>query len=71
MDEPVQIAGGAGPLEAAAIIAVLSHVLEVEEVAQAMRPPSNRLPAWVRAARPRNPDDPLDTVLPDHRAEPL
>lgn len=70
-DESIQIKGGAGPFEAAAIAAVISHVLEVEKVAQASRPPNNRPSAWVRAGRPRDPEDPLDVILPDHRGDPL
>lgn len=66
----ISIAGGAGPFEAAAITAVISHVLEVERVARESRPPAKHAPAWVRAARPRNPDDPLDIVVPEHRTPP-
>lgn len=71
MSEGIQIKGGAGPAEAAAIVAVITHILEVERVASASRPASNHPPAWVRAARPRRPDDPLDILLPEHRGDAL
>lgn len=71
MTEQIEIAGGAGPFEAAAIVAVISHVLEVERVALTSRPPSNRQPTWMRAAHPRNPDDPLDVLIPDQRGDHL
>jgi hypothetical protein len=49
MDErPVAIRGGAGPMEAAAIVAVVQHVLEGEAAARA-KPPGRNIPsAWVR-----------------------
>ena len=49
MDErPVAVRGGAGPMEAAAIVAVVQHVLDGEAAARA-RPPSRSVPpAWVR-----------------------
>lgn len=72
MIDQAQIRGGAGEFEAAALAAVVSHVLESENVALRRRPdPANRPPAWVRAARPRHPDDPLDVIAPDHRGDPL
>ncbi|MFP3914766.1 MAG: hypothetical protein ACLFWM_07815 [Actinomycetota bacterium] len=72
MTEPIQIRGGAGPFEAAALVAVVNHVLASEQEARRRRPDvTNRPPAWVRAVQPRHPDDPLDVVLPDHRGDPL
>lgn len=72
MSDQIEIKGGAGPFEAAAAAAVVSHVLEAERAARERRPgSSNRPPAWVRAVQPRNPDDPLAVVLPDHRGDPL
>lgn len=65
MTDRVEITGGAGPEEAAAIVAVINHVLAIEDVARRTRPPGNRPPAWMRAAMPRNPDDPLDFVTPE------
>jgi hypothetical protein len=72
MTEPIQIKGGAGPFEAAALAAVIDHVLESEKAARRRRPDSaNRPPAWMRAVQPRNPDDPLEILYPDHRGDPL
>lgn len=72
MTDRMQIRGGAGPFEAAALAAVLTHVLEAEQEARHRRPKTtNHPPAWVRAAWPRHPDDPLDLVVPDHRGDPL
>lgn len=71
MSDEIQITGGAGPAEAAAIVAVITHVLEVERVARASRPPANHQPAWMRAARPRDPDNPLDVLIPEHRGDKL
>lgn len=71
MADGVEIRGGAGPFEAAAIVAVIDHVLAVEAGARASRPRSNLPPAWMQAARRRNPDDPLDVIYPDHRGDPL
>jgi hypothetical protein len=71
MIDGVEITGGAGPAEAAAVVAVITHILEVEHVASVSRPRSHRPPAWMRAAFPRDPDDPLDIIIPDHRGDPL
>ncbi len=72
MSEGIQIRGGAGPFEAAAVAAVVSHVLEAEEAARVRRPgSSNQLPAWVRALHPRPSGDPVGIVVPDHRGDPL
>lgn len=72
MGSGLEIRGGAGPFEAAAVAAVVQHVLETERALR-QRPPavSNGLPAWVRAALPRNPEDPVQWVHPDHRGDPL
>ena len=70
MTDRIEITGGAGPAEAAAIVAAITHMLEVEQVARVSRPPGNRPPAWLRAALPRNPGDPLDAVAPDQWGEP-
>lgn len=72
MTEGIEIRGGAGGFEAAAVAAVVQHVLDREKAARERRPNhGHRPPAWVRAARPRNPDDPLDVIRPDHRGDPL
>lgn len=66
------IKGGAGPFEAAAVAAVIVHVLESERAARALRPPASNLPpAWMRSVQPVDPADPLALVLPDHRGDPL
>ncbi|MFO7292937.1 MAG: hypothetical protein C0P76_007595 [Acidimicrobiia bacterium] len=68
----LEIRGGAGPFEAAAVVAVVQHVLDTERALR-QRPPaqSNGLPAWVRAALPRHPEDPIAWVQPDHRGDPF
>lgn len=72
MTDPLRIKGGAGPFEAAVLAAVIDHVLQSERAARRRRPDvTPRPPAWVRAAQPRNPDDPLDIIYPDHRGDPL
>ncbi len=48
----IEIRGGAGPYEVAAIAAVVDLVLREEEVARARRPAPDVLPAWVRAFHP-------------------
>ncbi len=47
-----EIRGGAGEYEAAAIAAVVQHVLETEDVLRGLLPPPNVFPAWVRSGRP-------------------
>lgn len=71
MNEPIEIRGGAGPFEAAAVVAVVNHVLESEKAARSRRPPSHLPPAWMRAVRPISPDDPLAIIRPDHRGDDL
>ena len=58
----IDITGGAGPREAAAIIAVVASVLEEEDTARAK--PSNRprQSQWVLAWRPRE----VAAPLPSH-----
>lgn len=48
-----QIRGGIGPSEAAAVIAVVSRVLEEEALASTRPPIRNLLPAWVRSGHAR------------------
>lgn len=72
MSDRMQIRGGAGPFEAAAVAAVVNHVLESEQAARVRRPANaNRFPAWVRALHPHDPDDPLRFVAPDHGGDPI
>lgn len=44
----IQIRGGVGPYEAAAIVAVIRATLIAEERARSRRPADHRPPAWVR-----------------------
>lgn len=72
MTDRIQIQGGAGPFEAAALAAIIDHVLESEKAARRRRPDSaNRPPAWVRAVQHRDPEDPMNAIYPDHRGDPL
>lgn len=76
MSDPVEtggihITGGAGPFEAAAVVAVVHHVLEAEREARARRPADNLPPAWMASARARRPDEPLSAITLDHRGDPL
>lgn len=48
----IQIRGGVGPYEAAAIIAVIRATLIAEERARSRRPADRRPPAWVRLGMP-------------------
>jgi len=48
----IEIRGGAGPYEVAAITAVVELVLREEAVARARRPAPDVLPAWVRTLHP-------------------
>ncbi len=47
----VEIRGGAGEYEAAAIAAVVKHVLATEEELRGVLPPPNVPHAWVRLGR--------------------
>jgi hypothetical protein len=50
-DRPIQIKGGAGPYEAAAIVAVIQRVVDEQTAARVIRPRGNEPNAWVRAGR--------------------
>ncbi len=53
MDErPIAITGGAGPMEAAAIAAIVQHVLDSEDAARSRRPSRAVPPAWVQLGAP-------------------
>lgn len=65
-----EIRGGAGPYEAAAIVAVIRRLQEEAAAARAVRPPVPRPTAWVRAYQPAHPDDPLADVGPERRGQP-
>ena len=58
-----EIKGGAGPYEAAAIVAILNRLWAEAAAARAERPALPRLPAWVRAYQSTSPEDPLPVVL--------
>jgi hypothetical protein len=64
---PVEIAGGAGPYEAAAIAAVIAQTLAEAAAAGAQRPRPPRPTAWVRSYQGFHADDPLPVILPDPR----
>lgn len=71
MSDQIDIVGGAGPFEAAAVVAVVRHVLAEEEAARRRRPATNLPPAWVRAMQPHDPDDPLSVIRPDYSGDPM
>lgn len=67
MATDIEIKGGAGPFEAAAIAAVVDK-LRNEEARSGQRSTDTdgRLPAWVRALAPvDDPSDPRTVVVPD------
>ncbi len=65
----IEIRGGAGPYEVAAVAAVVELVLREETVARARRPAPNVPPAWVRRVHPAHRGVP---VAPDPgRTSPL
>ena len=47
----IQIRGGAGPYEAAAIAGVIQRVIEEQSATRSMLPRRNEPSAWVRAGR--------------------
>jgi hypothetical protein len=63
----VAIAGGAGPYEAAAIVAVIARVQAEAAAANAQRLRPPRPAAWVRSYQGFHADDPLPVILPDPR----
>jgi hypothetical protein len=65
-----EIRGGAGPYEAAAIVAVFDRLLAEAAAARAERRGPPRLPAWVRAYQGTDPEDPMPRVLPEKRGGP-
>ena len=62
-----EIKGGAGPYEAAAIVAVFTRLWADAAAARAERPALPRPSAWVRAYQGTSPDDPMPGVLPEPR----
>jgi hypothetical protein len=67
----IEIKGGAGPYEAAAIVAVFRRLRDEAAAARANRPSPPRPAAWVRAYQPVHPDDPLPEVGPDSQGKPI
>lgn len=64
----MEIAGGAGPYEAAVVAAVISRIFEEAAATLADRPRPYRPAAWVRAYQGFHSDDPLPIIPPDpHR----
>lgn len=51
-DLRIEIRGGIGPYEAAAVAAVITQTVAERERARARRPPDQRPPAWVRTGMP-------------------
>lgn len=64
--EVLRIRGGAGPYEAAAVIAVVMRLLEEEAVARSTPPARPIPPAWVRLGVPQ----PVTRFTPPVRPEP-
>lgn len=62
-----EIRGGAGPYEAAAIVAVFNRLMAEASAARSARLGPPRLPAWVRAYQGTDPDDPTPDISPDYR----
>lgn len=61
----IQIRGGAGPYEAAAVASVIHATLMQEEAARSRRPDSHLPPAWIRLGMPRPFGDAATPILPD------
>jgi hypothetical protein len=66
---PTEIRGGAGPYEAAAVLALVQRLLEEEAAIRAIRPKPPIPSAWVRAGRSPLPTEPFPKVLPEPRTE--
>jgi len=62
MAEHIEIKGGAGPAEAAAIAAVVAAIEQQEREASATRPRPSRQSQWVRAGRPLDRHAPLTSA---------
>ncbi|MGQ0848859.1 MAG: hypothetical protein ACT4OP_07035 [Actinomycetota bacterium] len=66
----IEIRGGAGPYEAAAITAVFRRLLDDALAARAVVRPRRVPPAWTQAYQDPHPDDPLAVVRPERRGPP-
>lgn len=65
MSDGLEIFGGAGSLEAAAIVAALARLVE-EQAVLAARPPSRPGPGlWVMSGRPRRVEPPFARTSPE------
>lgn len=53
MSSEIQILGGVGPIEAAAIMAAIQQLLDEEAASQAMITPRNIPTTWVRSGQRR------------------
>lgn len=65
MNPEIEIRGGAGPYEAAAVTAAILRVLEEEAAVRARRPARDVPPAWVRSGMPVPFGRFVPPVLPD------
>lgn len=61
----IEIKGGAGEYEAAAITAVVARIASEAAASRASRPRVPRPAAWVRAYQGFHADDPLPIVSPE------
>ncbi|MDP3984220.1 MAG: hypothetical protein Q8Q52_04340, partial [Acidimicrobiia bacterium] len=61
----LEITGGAGAYEAAAIMAIIARITEEESATLAQRPRRPRPPAWVRSYQGFHIDDPLPVIRPE------
>lgn len=67
----IEITGGAGPFEAAAVVAAVHHVIESERLMAERRAARNRPSAWMASVRLRQPEDVPSLLSPDHRGDPI
>lgn len=67
MSAPIEITGGAGPAEAAAIAAIVAAIEAEEDAARASRPRPVVRSQWVEAGRPNDHVAPLTPSEYDKR----
>ncbi len=65
MSDGLEIFGGAGSLEAAAIVAALARLVEEQSVLAAMPPERPRPGLWVMSGRPRPVETPFARRAPE------
>jgi len=68
MSEPIEIRGGAGPEEAAAIAAAIAFLIAEEWTARSRPQTAPRQSAWVQSWRPREIHAPLPSHVFDSEA---